>query len=454
MRQVFSIAVLVIGSFVYGDLIAASFPLSDSSPNSQEFRNRFMASYGVNEAIEPKLKTSDRSLQEAIMPHIRNNPRTAIQLIERALNSETNPAFYSILGNLYYQVNDYGASERYLRQALTKFPSLRRAWRTLALTYVQRNRLAEAIAPLLKVIELGGGDAQSYGLLGYSYLSEEKYESALSAYRMARMFKPDSLDFRRGQAHCLLQTEQHRLAVSLFDELIADNPEETSFWLAQANAFLALEQRDEAIANLQIVADSGRGTWESGVMLGDLYLNEGVPKLALDSYVKAFQEKAPREADRMIRPLTNLVSVGLYEEARSYLALVRNRLTGPLEAGAERDLNVAEARIEMRAGDPEKAVLLLRPVVEKDPLDGAGLLLMGEYYQNRAEFDQAEFYFERAVTSREFAVDAHIALGRLAVEQGDLAGALAPLRRAIQLRADPSLQKYVEAIEGAVATTR
>ena len=208
---------------------AAPFEPSDSDPNSAEFRRRFLANHGVNEAIEPKLTVDERPLQEAILPHLRDNPREAIRLIEQAITPETNPAFLSILGNLYYQIDDFANSERYLRQTLEKFPSLRRSWRTLALCYVQRDMFKASVAPLLKVIELGGGDAQSYGLLAYSHLLNEKYESALAAYRMARMFKPDSLDFRRGQAQCLLMTHQHLAAVALFDELIADTRRRRAF---------------------------------------------------------------------------------------------------------------------------------------------------------------------------------------------------------------------------------
>ena len=84
----------------------AAFPLTDSDPDSLTFRRRFMAGHGVNEAIEPKLTVKDRPLQEAIMPLIRTNPQKAIELIEKDLTPETNPAFLNILGNLYYQTND------------------------------------------------------------------------------------------------------------------------------------------------------------------------------------------------------------------------------------------------------------------------------------------------------------------------------------------------------------
>jgi len=429
---------------------AALFSLSDSDPDSPEFRRRFMASYGVNEAIEPKLTPADRPLQEAILPHLRNNPLTAIQLIEQALKPDTNPAFLNILGNLYYQVDDFTSSERYLRQALEKFPALRRSWRTLALSYVQRNQLENAVAPLLKVIELGGGDAQSYGLLAYAYLSMEKYESALAAYRMARIFEPDSLDFRRGQALCLVQTEQHRAAIALFDELIVEHPDESRFWLGQANAYLAVDERKKAIANLQIVADSGKASWDSWILLADLYLNEEIPQLALRSYSNAFQKRPPSDLSVALRPLHYFVSRRLFAEARIYLDLIRSKVEGKLDPTQQRKLLLSEARIELSEGLTEKALERIKSVVASDPLDGEALLQLGEYYFEEEDFGEAEFHFERATSIESVSSDAYIALGQLHVAQGELQAALSPLRKALQVEPAANLQRYIESIERAL----
>ena len=116
--------ILVLIATVHSILLTsgATFPLTDSDPDSLTFRRRFLASHGVNEAIEPKLTVRDRPLQEAIMPLIRTDPRKAIELIEKDLNPETNPAFLNILGNLYYQTGDYPSAERYMLRALKKFP--------------------------------------------------------------------------------------------------------------------------------------------------------------------------------------------------------------------------------------------------------------------------------------------------------------------------------------------
>ena len=80
---------------------------------------------------------------------------------------------------------------------------------------------------------------------------------------MARMFDPDSFDFRRGQAICLLQTHQLQSAIALFDELILESPKEASFWMAQANAFHIRKPKDQAIANLQLLADLDEANWKA-----------------------------------------------------------------------------------------------------------------------------------------------------------------------------------------------
>ena len=435
-------------------LSGAAFSLTDSDPGSPDFRRRFLASHGVNEAIEPKLTVRDRPLQEAIMPLIRTDPRKAIELIEKDLNPETNPAFLNILGNLYYQTGDYPNAERYMLRALKKFPSLRRSWRTLALSYVQREMMDQAIDPLVKVIELGGGDAQSYGLLAYAHLNNGNYESALSAYRMARMFAPNSFDVKRGQAMCLIMTEQHRSAIALFDELIVENPEEPTFWMAQANAFLSSEQTVKAVANLQMLSDAGISTWESQRMLGDLYLNEDLSKLALDSYTLGYRKHPPVSISQAVQPLIDLVSRRCFEEAQTFFQLIQPDIQGKLGLELQRQVNTALARIEMRLGDPEKAYAILTASVEENPLDGNSLILLGEYLLETQNYEESEYYFERATALRAFEADAYISLGRLQVKQGNLKAALIPLRKAQKVENTPNLQRYIESIEGALNLRR
>ena len=118
---------------------------------------------------------------------------------------------------------------------------------------------------------------------------QEKYQSALSAYQMARIFLPDSRDVRKGEAQCLLVTQAHGPAIALFDELLMESPTEQAIWLFQANAYLAQEQLQDAIANLEIAHKIAEPTVASLSLLGDLYLQHEVLAQALKNYQQAIQ---------------------------------------------------------------------------------------------------------------------------------------------------------------------
>ena len=448
---------LLVGAIAFVSTAAEPpFALTDSGLDTEDARRRFLATHGVNEAIEPKLTQTDRPLYESIAPHLRSDPKQAIQLATAGLTEESNPAFHFLLGNLHYQVEDYANCEKHLRTAIGKFPSFRRAHRTLALSHIQRGQYDKAVAPLLETIKLGGGDDQSYGLLAYSYLSSEKFESALSAYRMARMFKPDSPDFKRGQAHCLLMTGQHKAAIALFDELIAETPSEREYWLLQANAFLGTEQKDKAIANLEILVDSDKADFAALSLLADLHLDQDNHGLALKRYRQAVSDFPPTDPQPTLRPLDYLIQRRLFKDAGDYLRLLREKLGDKIDADskAARRIAVHEAQIQLEIGDADRGAEMLREALKTDPLNGRNLLLLGEYHLRKADYEQSSIQFERALDDPETKVDARVALGRLAVEQNRLKEALPHLSKAQNLRPNPDVERFLAAIQRALDAQR
>ena len=457
MSRLQLIAILLFVAMTIGAHAAEPpFALSDSSLNTDEAKRRFLATHGVNEAIEPKLTQEDRPLYESIAPHLRTAPAEAIRIATAGMTDDSNPAFHFLLGNLHYQVEDYANCEKSLRVAIQKFPSFRRAHRTLALAHIQRNQYAPAVEPLLETIKLGGGDDQSYGLLAYSYLTLEKYESALSAYRMARMFKPDSPDFKRGQAHCLLMTQQHKAAIAMFDELIAESPDEREFWLLQANAYLGIDRKKQAIANLEIIADAAQADFASLTLLADLHLDQDNHVLALKRYRQALSEFPPTDPEPALRPLDYLIQRRLYEDARNYLELLRQKLGDELmkDPRSTRRIATHEAQIELEIGDADKGAAILREALKSVPLDGRSLLLLGEYHLREKEYEKAGLQFDRALSAPETKVEALIAQGRLAVEQGLLSEAIPSLRNAQALRPSPEVERYIAAIRRALEAQR
>ena len=67
---------------------ASVFSLSDSDPDSPAFKKRFLASYGVNGAIEPKLASKDQSLYQKVLPLLSSAPVSYTHL--------TLPTIYSV----------------------------------------------------------------------------------------------------------------------------------------------------------------------------------------------------------------------------------------------------------------------------------------------------------------------------------------------------------------------
>ncbi|MFP4156963.1 MAG: tetratricopeptide repeat protein [Opitutales bacterium] len=445
-----TISILAACFFTVAAASAQPFELIDSGAAAPDFREQFLASYGVNPAIEPELRQEDRPLFERIEPDLRSNPRDAIRIAAAEIDEETNPAFHFLLGNLYYQTDQLNRSERALKQAVSKFPSFRRAYRTLGLIYIQSERFEEAIGAWLKVITLGGGDAQSYGLLAYAYLTQEKYRSALSAYEKARMFKPESTDFRRGQAQCLLQTGQLKQAAALFDELIAEDPAVTDYWLLQANAYLGLERYGDAMANLEILAGRGQTTRQSDILLGDLYLRDENHQLAVKAYQAALRRHGVAEIAEALRPLDYLVNRGLYDEAEAYLETLRTVLPTELDPDVRARLTVAEAGILLEQGEAAAVVDRLQPLVEAQPLAADALLLLGEAHQRLEAYEEAEFVLQRVRSIPGEKVEGLVALGRLEVQRGDFEAALEHLRAARELApARPGLARYIESVEKA-----
>lgn len=430
----------------------APFALEDSNPSSEEFRKRFLASYGVNESIEPKLDPKDKRLYEQALPHLQDNPQEAIRIVEEGLQDEPEkPAFLFLIGNLYYQLQNFPQSEQALIRATKAFPRFRRAYRTLGLIYIQSENYAKSTEAWRKVIELGGGDAQSYGLLAYSHLSRDKFTSALSAYRMALMFKPDSKDFRRGEAHCLVALEKNEEALGLLEELLKEEPGQVDFWLLQANLFLKLSQYQDAIANLEIVRILGKVNTQGLQLLGDLYLQENLPSHALDAFSTALRQTVRFEkADPWIRPLRNFTVQGHFPEARQYLATIKQTLPATAQTEHSETITVAEAALAMESGDADTTLRLLTPIVKVNPMQGEALLLVGRAYQLQEKFEESAFHFERARSIPDSQEKALVALGRLHVAQGKIEESLTFFRQAQQLNPRDDIGNYIKRLEAFV----
>src|SRR5262249_27205337 len=160
------------------------------------------------------------------------------------------------------------------RKAVEKFPSFRRAWRNIGLILTRDGGYDEAIRAFTRMIELGGGDAYSYGLLGFAYASKQDYQAAEAAYVNALLLQPDNTEWRLGLTRCVFKQNKFEDAATLLDSLIQRFPEKAEFWLLQAHTFVGMKQPLKAAENLEALDLLGGSTVDTLRTLGDIYLTE------------------------------------------------------------------------------------------------------------------------------------------------------------------------------------
>lgn len=437
------------------DTAAAPAPSAASGERQEEldlfkdpaFRKQFLGSYGVLADYEPKVSPVERQELEKVLALMPTDPDAARAVAEAAAKPDASALIDFTLGNMYFQKDQpEPAADRY-RLATAKFPSFRRAWKNLGLVSVRLGRHDEAIKALSRLIELGGGDGLSYGLLGYSYSATGQFVSAESAYRNAVLLQSDLLDWKLGLAQSLLKQRKYAETTSLCDELIERYPDRADFWLLQANAFIGLGQPLKAAEDFEMAARMGKATPQSLYTLGDIYANQSLYDLAGRAYARAIEAAPDQDLERPVRSVEILAQRDALPQSRLLLAKVRETFASTLdEAGRTRLLRL-EARLAVADGQGGQAVESLEQIVAIDPLDGEALMLLGQHYGRANEIDRAIFYYERAESLEPFEADAKVRHAQLLVARSQYRDAVPLLKRAQELKPRDEVARYLEQVE-------
>mgnify|MGYP000128173395 CR=1 FL=1 len=416
--------------------------------NRPDFKRWFAASYLAESEVEPRTTTVERDQLQAIFEAMSEDRMDkALTELGKRRGAEANAVFDFTLANIHFQNEELDTARDLYALAVDKYPKFRRAWRNMALIDFRQGEFEKAAAAFTKVIELGGNDAVTYGLLAYSYSNLEDHIAAESAYRMAVLLEPRSADWRMGLARSFFKQQRYADAVALCDALIAVEPERADLWLLQANALLGLGKPMDAARNYEFVESLGRSTPESLQMLADIYVNEELFDLAVERHVSALEMSDAVKVDRAVRAAKVLTSRGALGATRRLVESV-DRLRGSTLSDAERkDVLKLRARLAVADGAGEAEATVLREIVELDPLDGEALILLGQHSARGGDPEQAIFYFERAANLEAFEANAKVHHAQLLVGQSRYAEALPLLRRAQTLSHRDNIQEYLEQVE-------
>ena len=420
----------------------------DAIWNDPVFQKQFIAGYGVNAEIEPRVTPDEVEILEKVRPLMANDLKKAAEQLRGSMKPDCSAVLDFTLGSIAFQQDDLDSALRHYNKAVEKFPSFRRAWRNLGLIFVRNANWNAAIGAFIKMLELGGGDAYSYGLLGFAFASQQDYQPAEAAYRNALMLQPESTEWRLGLTRCAFKQGKFADCEALLDVLIARYPDKAEFWLLQANTYLQLKQPLKAAQNFEAVDRIGKSTLDSLFTLGDVYTLEGLNDLALGAYLRAIDLDPAQPLARPIRAAEALSSRNANPQAKQVIARIHAHADTTISPDDKRKLLKLEARIDSSEGGGTPATAaLLEEIVQLDPLDGDALLLLGQYHQRKDDPDRAMFYYERAEGIEKFEQSAKIRHAQVLVGLQRYADAVPLLRRSQEIKPRDDIARYLEQVE-------
>jgi tetratricopeptide (TPR) repeat protein len=437
------------------------------------FVRDFVGSYGFLSDVEPKVSSEEQALLVTVREMFEAGKfREAeqeivrfIQIIENPIDPEVakgeiSPAMVFVLGNLYFQADRSDEARRAFLEAIRRFPRFRRAYTNLGYLYISKNMTDEALPMLQKSIELGENSSRVYGLLAYCHLLKKNALAAENAYRQAYLLDPGSRDWKLGLAQALMAQEKFPEASSLIGSLIEENPNDKQLWLQQTNALLAMEKKEEATVNLEVLRLKGLADESNLNLLGNLYMDGNEPQLALYAYLGAMEKAKELDIERTLKSAKILSDYGYPDKADDFISQVRKKAGDSISEEDKVSLMLTEVSIAQAKQQPDRVEALLGQLLEIRPADGDVLLELGRHKDllSRDEEDdkkreelvvEARTNYQLAARNEEVAYPANLSLGQMLVRERRYVEALSHLQAALAVRKSDSLEQYVSRVRRA-----
>lgn len=434
---------------------------------TKEFVKEFVGSYGVLPGVEPKLSEDESNLMAQVAEVMGKDDNAAIGYIggylkrASAEKKGSSSALFFILGNLYLNQEQLDKAIQAYRAAIQKFPDFRRAHKNLGLLLAREQKYAEAVQHLRRSIELGEATAQTYGLLGYCYVSNGDFLAAESSYRQAFLMDSENPDWRGGLVQALVELKKYQEASAMLDTMIAEDPSDPNIWKMQGNTFIGLNQPMKAAENFEILRHMGKADAQTLTLLGDIYVTQNLMVPALGSYLRAVEAGTKLDVQRSLRTADLFLRSGAPDQAQAFVKGVKQKGTS---VGISKDdlfaLRTLEAKIARRLGNDEQAVRILEEIVKEDTRNMAARIELGEYYGKNDEPAKAVLEFEfaestaRSTENNEMLYLAILRHGQMLVRFEDFVDGLVLLKKAYEVKKSEVLDRFILRVEQAADRQR
>ncbi len=422
---------------------------------SEEFIKRFTASYGVLSEREPPLDDLEVAILRKLAPMMRVDREYAQTLLQSltVAKATSSAAYNYLLGNIYFENEEYFLAEEQYKRAIEAFPDFQRAWTNLGVLKLRSDDTRSALIALLKAIELGDSQAQTFGMLGYCHYREGNYISASVAYDRAMLAQPDNLEWLEGKAQVYFQAERYIEAIRMQDELIARRPERIEYWKAQTNSYLAAGDHSRTARNLEIIRSLGQADFQSLFLLASLYTRLGVDGPAADAYLAAAEIAAEADLPLLAQAAAQLLGRGRADAARRiHQDLLR--LEESLDPQARFATAMLGGDLATLDADYPAAIAAYEKAEQLDPVAGPVLIKLAQLNAQDGKRDKAYLLLARAELDPDAQYNALLSRISLLVEDERFAEAQTYISRALKIQSTEAMQNLYAQVQQAAQDTR
>ncbi len=408
--------------------------------NSSQFKEKFEESYSALSTKEPQITEIEGALLDRLREMVVQDPSQARNLLVDILSEgvPVSAAFNHALGNIYYAAGEYLNAEIEYLAAKDKYESFQRAWNGLGLARFRQDDYEGALAALSKSIELGANDPETYGILGYCHLNIGNLKSAEVAYNLAILNDPANTEWTEGLGQIYMETERFQEARRVFEQLSRAYPENEEYWLLQANVWLSLDEPLKTARSIEIARRIGKVDAEAMILLGNIYLKEGVFEQAEAIYLAALSDHSNLDESRVLTVLSYLVT-------RDQMAVAR-KMMDAMEKPQDGWSRASKAAYYFIKGDlaAENDELKIADVayqlsLELQPFDGATLVKLAQLYIATDRTEKALYLLERAEREETLEYAALMLKSQLLIDEKRIIDSLPLLERAIKRRPSEAL---------------
>ena len=400
---------------------------------------------------EPEVSAEEATvLQNAAKAAEEDGPEAAAELLAGRINADSSAALDFALGIYAAESNQAQLALKSFQQALTKAPEFHRARLQWGRVLLREQAYADAAAVLRPLLDSSfGRQDTAWVLLAYAYAAENRHTAAESAYRQALVRNPENTQAKLGILRSLAAQERIDDAQSLIEELLHERPGEADLWQAMAHGSLKKNERLRALVMLECSRRLDLAGPETLATLADLYLDQGMPAVAVEVYREIVPlEQAPLA--RILSAANALIQMQELPEARELLAAVKPRQNA-LSKPQIQELRLLTARLLNAEGKVDEAVTIYREVLTNDPLAGKVLLELGRIELTRERFTEAEVLFKRASRLDDYRAAALVALARVRVAQNRMQEAIPLLEKSLSVQPDEAIREYLRRIRDIAA---